>query len=108
MTQEKWHNITGNIKDNFTVEDEGREKIEEDGGIEVEYIVFQGPLGKMRLELVTRPVIIDKKTTYSNRIGAGTTVEYIYSPEEKNSQLMAYKWSEEQNDWLEINAENFN
>ena len=107
MSPEKWEKIVGNIKDNFKVEADGKERFEDEDGLEVEYIVFAGPLGRMKLEFITRPVIIDKKTKYSNRIGAETVVEYVYSQDEKNHKLKAYKWDEALNDWLEMEAKKF-
>jgi len=108
MHLEKWQKTVGNIKDNFEVEDEGEEHLEDQGGVDIEYIVFNGPLGKIRLEHITKPVILDKKTTYSRRIGSDTQIDYIYSKDEKSSKLNAYKWDEAQDDWVEIDANNFN
>lgn len=62
----------------------------------------------MRLEYVTKPVILDKKTSYSKRIGSETQVEYVYSEDEKTNQLIAYRWDDGQDDWVEIEAEKFN
>ncbi|MFW5888666.1 MAG: hypothetical protein ACOCVY_03045 [Patescibacteria group bacterium] len=105
MTPEKWQQIIGEIKDNFEVEKNEKERIEEEGGVDIEYIIFKGPLGKMKLEFVTKPLIIDKKTNYSLRIGSESNVEYVYSDTEKTHQLYAFKWDEENNDWMEIDAE---
>lgn len=107
MQPEKWTMIKGNIKDKFSVEDEGEEQIDEEGGINVEYIVFQSPLGKIRLEHISQPVVLDKKTTYSRRIGSETKVDYIYSENERSYKLQAYKWDEENETWKEIDSSNF-
>ncbi len=107
MSPDKWKTILGNIKDNFQVFDEGRSKIDEEGGIQVDFIEFGGPLGRMRLEYVVKPVILDKKTTYSRRIGSETKVDYVYSDEEMSHQLMAYKWDDAQNDWVEMDSASF-
>lgn len=107
MTPERWGKIKDNILDNFKVEDKGAMLVDEEGGIDIEYIVFQGPLGRMRLEYITKPVVVDKKTTYSRRIGSDTAVEYVYSEDEKAQMLKVYKWSEDQDDWLEIEADSF-
>ena len=104
MQIEKWKTIIGNIKDNFKVEDEGTEHIDDEGGVDVDFIVFYGPVGKMRLELITKPLIIDKKTNYSKRIGSESQVEYVYSQDEKSSKMIAYKWDDNQEDWVEIEA----
>ena len=107
MLPKKWQEIVGNIKDNFKVEETGKERLEDEGGAEIEYIIFNGPLGLMKLEFISRPVILDKKTKYSKRIGATTVIDYIYSPDEKFHKLKAYKWDEALNDWLEMEAKKF-
>jgi hypothetical protein len=107
MTEEKWENIKGRIKDSFEVEDEGREHSDEYGGVDTEFIIFAGPLGRMKLEFITKPVVLDKKTNYSNRIGSETKVNYVYSESEKTNRLVAYKWEEGQDDWVEIDGSMF-
>lgn len=107
MTPERWQDVSGNVKDNFEVIDLGSEHIAEEGGVDIEYIVFEGPLGKMRLEYVTKPMILDKKTNYSNRIGSETQIIYDYSETEKTHKLNVYKWDEVINDWVEIEAKGF-
>jgi hypothetical protein len=107
MTKDRWLDIKGNIKDKFKIEDEGNEHVEDEGGVDIEYLIFQGPLGRMRMELVSRPVVLDKKTNYSKRIGSETEVKYIYSETERNEKLFVYKWEEDQDDWIEIEAKNF-
>ncbi len=107
MQIEKWENIVGQIKDRFEVEDSGSQHLEDEGGVDIEYIVFSSPLGKVRLEYVTKPVILDKKTTFSKRIGSETSVEYVYSKEEKSHQFSAYRWDEAEGDWAEIDIQKF-
>jgi len=107
MDIERWKDTTNHIKDKFEVEDEGSEHIDEEGGIDIDYIVFEGPLGKMRLEYVSRPTILDKKTTYSNRIGSETKIDYIYSQTDRSQQMMAYKWDEGLDDWVEMESKMF-
>lgn len=104
MTKEKWQDILSNIKDKFSVEDEGSEHLEEEGGVDIEYVVFKGPLGRMRLEFIAKPVVEDKKTTYSRRIGSETKVDYVYSATEKVEKLMAYKWDDNSQEWAEMEA----
>lgn len=107
MMPDKWEQIRGNIKDNFTVEDEGREHVEEEGGIDIEFIIFASPIGRVKLEYLTKPLVLDKKTTYSKRIGSETKVEYVYSEDEKSYIFKAYKWSDENDDWIEIDSSSF-
>jgi hypothetical protein len=56
----------------------------------------------MKLEYITRPVVIDKKTHGSRRIGSHTDVEYVYSDTEFSHSLKAYKWDENDQIWVEI------
>jgi len=108
MTPQKWLDIVSQIKDKFKIEEQKSRQLDDEGGITIEEVIFQGPLGRMRLEFITKPVVLDKKTTYSKRIGSSTKVDYVYSQQEKNYKLKAYRWDEVDQDWLEIEAKNFN
>jgi hypothetical protein len=107
MQLEKWEITKGNIKDNFQVEDEGKEHLDDEGGIDIEYLVFTTPFGKIRLEYVVRPVVLDKKTTYSKRIGSETKIDYVYSETEKSYKMDAYKWDDKLETWAEIDSSSF-
>lgn len=107
MTREKWEAIKGKVLDAFEIIDKGQEHFEEEGGVDVDFVEFESPLGKTRLEFVEKPIVLDKKTIYSHRGGSDTGVEYLYSPTEKSSRLKVYKWEESDSDWVEVNAEKF-
>ena len=102
MNQEKWEDIKGRIKDDFEVLEENKEELGDDRPGEKEIIIFKGPLGRMKLEFITYPVILDKKGIGSKRIGSQSRVEYTYSDDEYVHTMKAYKWSEEKDDWLEM------
>ena len=106
MQLERWQNLVGEIKDKFDIQEEGREHLDEEGGVDIDYLVFKGPLGLIRLEYVTKPVILDKKTKFSNRLAAETKIEYIYSPEEKTQKLDIYKWDDSIEEWSLIDNNN--
>ena len=74
-------------KENFEISNEGEEEIEDIPNSKLEFIEFDGPLGKMRLEFITKPKVLDKKTLYSGRIGSDVKVDYVYS--EDNSYHIA-------------------
>ena len=99
--------MEGNIEDNFQVEDHGKKHEDGMGGTDIEFIVFKGPLGRIKLEHITRPVVLDKKTTYTRRIGSDTQVDYVYSETEKSNKLVAYKWDDDRDGWTEIDARTF-
>lgn len=107
MTPEKWQKIVDNAKDKFNISNEDSIHLEEEGGIDIKFIEFEGPLGRMRLEYIVKPVILDKKTIYTRRIGSETKVDYIYSENEKSHQLIVYKWNDREEDWEEIEGTNF-
>jgi len=107
MLPEKWENLINDIKDKFEVEEQKKEHLNEQGGTDIEFIIFKSPLGRMKLEYITKPVVLDKKTNYSQRIGSQSNVEYVYSQDEKTHRLVAYKWNEIQDDWLEVKADSF-
>jgi len=96
MRPEKWEKLVDDINTKFEVEDQGKEHIDEHGGTDIEFIIFKSPLGRVKLEFITKPLVLDKKMTYSRRIGSKTDVEYIYSEDEKTHRLIAYKWDESQ------------
>lgn len=107
MKKEKWLEIIGNIKDNFELLSHGSEHIDEEGGIDVEYVEFNGPMGKMKLEYITKPIIIDKKTNYSKRIGSETHIHYVYSDDEKSEKMIAYQWNDGDGVWVEMKSSMF-
>ena len=107
MQAEKWKQVMGQIKDTLPVLGEGQQHLDDEGGVDIEFIEFTGPIGKMRLEFVSKPAILDKKTHYSNRIGSETKIDYIYSDTEKSQIMTAYKWDEAEDDWIEVDASMF-
>lgn len=107
MLLEKWENLVNDIKDKFEVEKHDKEHLDEHGGIDTDFIIFKSPIGRVKLEYITKPVVLDKKTNYSQRIGSQSEISYVYSPDEKTHRLVAYKWNEIRNDWEEINANSF-
>lgn len=108
MTIDRWKELVGDIKDNFEVQEEDSWFEDECGGTNVEVIVFKSPIGLMRLELSTKPRVINKQTHYSNRIGSESEVIYTYSPTEKVSELVAFKWDDSLDDWREVDFGNMN
>ncbi len=103
MTDERWQEVLGHIKDNFQVLTlETHDLPEEDGRGVIEIVEFIGPVGKMKLERTSQPLVTDKRTIGSKRIGSQTTVEYIYSPTEKVHKLKAFRWSDSDSGWVEV------
>ncbi len=103
MNDEKWQDITGRVMDDFELLEREVEDLP-DGPGSVEYVIFNGPLGKMKLERTSKPLVLDKKAVGSKRIGSSTHVEYVFSETEKVHTFKAYKWDDVQDEWVEMEA----
>ncbi len=99
MKQERWEQIKELIKKKFKVLSEDKVKEEEK---EIETIEFQGPLGKMKLEWVQKPKVLDIRASHAaKRAGAAAgKVEQVLSETEKVSYIKAYVFKDE--NWVEI------
>lgn len=71
---------------------------------EIQRVEFETAQGRMRVELVTAPMILDKKTHYTHTSGASANVEYILSDTEKTERIRAYRYDDDTDDWMEINT----
>lgn len=105
MQWEKWQQIKGQIQDAFSDAVIEKETLPEPEKGSKEMVFFTGPLGKMKLELITRPVVLDKVTHGSRRIGSEAAVEYIYSDEEFTHQLKIFRQDLESGEWVEMESQ---
>lgn len=114
MTEEKWEEIKNNIARQFTVEEQGREDLLAETGEgevkigEAEYIVFEGPLGRMKLQFGQKPRVEEKTYHYSHRAGQAARVEYKFSDKELVNTFKIYKWNDPDDEWREIDASQIN
>ena len=106
MNKERFDTIKLMVKEKFEIEDEGTVDLE-DGPGQIEYLVFDGPLGKMKLEGITKPAIENTKVIHSKRIGSASVEQNVYSDTEEVFTFIPYKWDEDTSDWQEIEASNF-
>lgn len=109
MTDEKWENLIFMIEEKFGIVNRTKKKIETAKTItddsvfgEKESVEFNSPKGKMKIERIARPRILDKKVLSTKRIGGKTTVDYVYSQEEKTYQVKLYCFNEKEDNWQEI------
>ncbi len=103
MTYEHWLDLKNKTKNQFKILEEGEDFLEPGPGTK-EFIEFLGPAGKTRLELVKKPVVLDKKIHYSKRIGSSTSVEYVYDQHEQTLTLHVYIWNEVGQVWQELKS----
>lgn len=104
MKRERWDDLVATIKDSYPVSNEGHERLEDRPG-EREFIEFNGPIGKVRLELLTTPIVTGSKGMGGHKVGAATAIRYEYSQEEKAVKFLAYRWVD--GDWQPIDATSF-
>ena len=105
MMPEKWEETRGHILDSFQDVEVSEYELSEPEVGKKEVVLFTGPAGRMKLEYYTKPMVLDRKTHGSRRIGSHTAVEYVYSNSEFSHQLKAYKWDDAADDWQEISME---
>lgn len=106
MKPERWDEIKQMIKKQFEVEYEDTEQLEEVNGT-CEIIEFDGPLGLMKVEFITKPKQLGRKVHASNRIGGGSREEILHSDSEMVSYLHVFTWDDDADDWKEIQQELF-
>ncbi len=107
MTDEKWEQIKEMVTKNFGVlENEIIDLPPEIGAGTKEMVIFDGPLGKMKLEFIIKPLVIGRKTHYSKRMGTSAKVDYITSETEKVRTFLAFKWDLASENWQEIELSN--
>lgn len=106
MTDERWGEIKGMVKDKFGVDQESTQDLpaEEGGGV-IEIIEFTGPLGRMRLTRTTQPLVTGKKVLGSRRIGSESTVQYQYSETETVNKFTVYKYNSAIDNWEAMEME---
>ena len=105
MTKDKWLDLKDKIQDKFSIEKEEKDTLEDVPDSVVERLIFESPLGKIKLEWISKPKTLGEHTTYSNRIGSNVKVDKIYSEDERSEFLKAYK--SEDGEWCEISINNF-
>jgi hypothetical protein len=103
MNDQRWEEVLRRLDKSFG-DLEFDEIEEEETQAVTETVVWTGPQGKMKLARITRPLVVDKKTHFSNRAGGSTHVEYIYSKTESTSRVRLYRWNEATSDWVEMDA----
>ena len=110
MNAELWGDILDRLEEQYGKLDVEKlsETREDDTGqkltSEIKRVEFDSAQGKMRVELVTAPMILDKKTHYTHTAGARANVEYVLSDTEKTQRIRAYRYDEDTDDWIEINT----
>ncbi len=113
MQDDKWEALKEELKRKFKVEDEHFEDLlveTGDGPVKqgkTEVLIFDSPIGKIKLTRESKPVVTDKKFIYSHRAGQAARTEYEFSDTEFTHKIVAYKWDDYNDEWKEMDAAQF-
>lgn len=105
----KWEKIIYQIEKRAKIIDSRTEEFDVDKlsngqvvkGIK-EIIEFMSPQGKMKVERIIKPRVIDKKVISSRRVGGKVIEDFIYSEDEKTETYKVYHWNKDVKDWEEV------
>jgi len=106
MNDQRWEEVLRRLDKQFG-DLEFDETEEEVTRTTVEAVMWNGPAGRMKLTRTTRPLILDSKRHFSNRAGAGSHVEYVFSKTEITQKVKLYQWNAARNAWDEMDASLF-
>jgi len=101
MHQRKWEELVDKIERLFGFLEHTNEEFPE-RQLTIESVVFDGATGRMRLERSVRPLLLDKKVSYSKRIGGDVDIEYVYSEDEFVDTVKLYRWDRLAREWRQI------
>lgn len=113
MQDDKWEALKEELERKFKVLDEHFEDLTMETGEglvkqgKAEVIIFESPMGKIKLVRESRPVVLEKKFHYSHRAGTAARTEYKFSKTEFSHKLRAFNWDKDNEEWKEIDAANF-
>ena len=99
MNDERWYSLLDDLKEKLKFENEGEQP--GPAGATIEWVTFQGPMGKMKLERTSRPVVIDRKMHYSKSASGNVEEELVLSETEKTYRVALYAWNEA-GGWREV------
>ena len=94
MNDRAWGELVDLIDEQYVIDSSKRreEPLEDDKKLKqtVESIEFEKDNIKYKIERITGPRIIDRKTFYSGH-GSANRIQYVYDPEETSSKVVFYK-----------------
>jgi len=106
MNDERWEDLVDKIDSKFGIESYTKEDLYKvlDNGEKRKHgykqvMVFTGRQGRMKLERISKPVVLDKKVFYSGK-KSDARVDYVYSSKDYAHKVVAYQWDGKE--WNEI------
>ena len=104
MNDRRWDALLSEIEIKFGFKKKSKTPAEPGPG-EIEVVEFEGPAGLMRLERVSRPIVLDKKMHYSKRIGSQPVSEYVYSETDRSHRVRLLSWNRREGGWREVDLD---
>jgi len=101
MNAEKWQEIKQRVLQSFSDAQQYQEDL--DPGT-AEVLEFNSPIGKLQVRYITRPRVLDKKTSFSKRAGSDVKVDYVYSEDEMVNHLEIKQYNQDTDNWQNIDA----
>jgi len=101
MTPERWNEISTLARQKFKIVDEYTEELDP-GSAEI--LECETPLGLLKLTFISKPRLLSKKTSYSNRIGSSTDVDYVFSPDEITYRLEITRYNPNSDSWSKLDS----
>lgn len=94
MSDKAWDDLISLIDDKYRIDNSNtfEEPIEDHKDLNrtIQRIEFEKDNTKYRIDRVTSPAIVDKKTHYHHR-GSANRIEYVYNPEETTTKVMFFQ-----------------
>ena len=104
MHQRKWENLVDQIERVFGFIDHTTEKYPA-RHVTVETVEFEGASGRMKLERSVKPLVLEKKRSFSKRVGSDVEIEYVLSDDEFVDTVKCYRWDKLAREWRQIDIE---
>ncbi|MFQ5574897.1 MAG: hypothetical protein ACE5E0_04665 [Terriglobia bacterium] len=87
MNDEQWDRVVDKIDETYGIERKNVDKVDR---TTTESFVFVHPSGEIKIERITRPLVVDEKRFYTKRAGTEADVEYVYSDTEFTHRVNLY------------------
>ena len=100
MQDDKWFDVLDRIKEQFELQMQETEDHPDIERGKIETVIFQSPIGRIKMVRTTTPRVLNKKTLYSARAGSDMNVQYEYSDTEYVHDLKIFKWDDMRDDWV--------
>jgi len=105
MTDERWQELVGRLKDEQKVESETTEDLEGRPGT-VARLIVSTPIGRVRLSRTSAPRMTNQKTFYSKRSTSTASVQAEYDESDIVHSFIVEK-DNGSGTWQELNIQDF-